>query len=211
MDLGGVDGAGLAARRPLAAALSTAAAEYAAAPYRELRAASASQKAAWAARDESLHAEMRARVPAALEHNGEEAFDAHLVGVQSVLRAWDAPEHVCDAALFHSIYGTEGFQGYSLPLSERKGIVDLVGERAERIAWIFCMVDRFAPREPSSRVAAAAAAATRIVRGSRRRRGRDADHVRGRNLGAALVAAPSETRIPKMVHFRSGGASTRRF
>ena len=122
-------------------ALSTKSA-YASAPYRELRDVPEKQREAWAQRDVGLHAEMRKRVPAALAHNGEESFDDHLVGVQSVLRAWGAPEHITDAALFHSIYGTEGFQGFSLPLSQRKDIADLIGARAERLAWIFCMVDR---------------------------------------------------------------------
>ena len=48
-----------------------------------------------------------------------------------------AEEHLCNAALFHSIYGTEGFQGFSLPLSHR-----VSWPKAERLAWIFCMVDR---------------------------------------------------------------------
>ena len=65
------------------------------------------------------------------------------MGVQSVLRSWGAEEHLTHAALFHSIYGTEGFQGYKLPLSHRKEIADLIGPRAERLAFIFCMVDRF--------------------------------------------------------------------
>ena len=85
---------------------------------------------------------MRKHVPAALKHNGEEAFDNHLVSVQSVLRSWGAPEYMTSAALFHSIYGTEGFQGYALPLHHRSEIADLIGPRAERLAWIFCMVDR---------------------------------------------------------------------
>ena len=122
--------------------LSSATASYAVAPYRDLVGASAAEVEAWAAADVSLHAEMRKRVPAALKHNGEEAFDRHLVGVQSVLRSWGAPVHVTDAALFHSIYGTEGFQGFALPLSERGAIAELIGPRAERLAWIFCMVDR---------------------------------------------------------------------
>ena len=67
---------------------------------------------------------------------------ADLVGVQSVLRSWGAPDHLTNAALFHSIYGTEGFQGYKLPLSHRGEIAELIGPRAERLAWIFCMVDR---------------------------------------------------------------------
>ena len=85
---------------------------------------------------------MREHVPEALAHNGEEAFDHHLVGVQSVLRSWQAPKHLCDAALFHSVYGTEGFQGFKLPLSHRAELVELIGADAEKLAWIFCMVDR---------------------------------------------------------------------
>ena len=133
----------LLSRSSLRCASSASAAEqYAAAPYRLLANSTESQRAAWAERDVVLHAEMRKHVPAALKHNGEEAFDAHLVGVQSVLRSWGAPEYMTNAALFHSIYGTEGFQGYKLPLSHRAEIAALIGPRAERLAWIFCMVDR---------------------------------------------------------------------
>jgi len=116
--------------------------DYAVAPYRSLARASAADRARWAADDLELHAAMRAHVPAALKHNGEEAFDDHLVAVQSVLRAWGAPDHLAKAALFHSIYGTEGFQGYALPLAQRGEIAALVGAEAERLAWIFCVVDR---------------------------------------------------------------------
>ena len=121
--------------------LSSSAA-YASAPYRQLAWASDQQKTAWAAEDTKLHAKMREHVPEALAHNGEEAFDHHLVGVQSVLRSWQAPKHLCDAALFHSVYGTEGFQGFKLPLSHRAELVELIGADAEKLAWIFCMVDR---------------------------------------------------------------------
>ena len=134
-----------------------------------------------------MHARMKEHVPAALEHNGEESFANHLVGVQSVLRSWNASDTLCsaarsrwpcslqqpmrspiapeahplaqgeplrlrgvpldagdalsgawpefadgtasgppgNAALFHSIYGTEGFQGYKLPLSHREEIAEL--------------------------------------------------------------------------------------
>ena len=64
------------------------------------------------------------------------------MGVQSVLRSWGAEEHLTNGALFHSIYGTEGFQGFSLPLSHRTELATLIGPKAERLAWIFCMVDR---------------------------------------------------------------------
>jgi hypothetical protein len=130
-----------AASAPFRRLLSTDVA-YAVTPYRQLVNASEVQRAAWAKADTALHAQMAKYVPAALKHNGEEAFDQHLVGVQSVLRSWGAEEHLCNAALFHSIYGTEGFQGFSLPLSHRAELAELIGARAERLAWIFCMVDR---------------------------------------------------------------------
>ena len=125
-----------------AGARRSSAGAYAVARYRNLDDAPAAARDAWRRSDATLHGEMRKRVPAALKHNGEEAFDDHLVGVQSVLRAWGAPEHVTNAALFHSIYGTEGFQGYALPLDQRGDVAGLIGARAERLAWIFCMVDR---------------------------------------------------------------------
>lgn len=115
---------------------------YAVTPYRDIANATPAQREEWQKADVALHARMAEYVPAALKHNGEEAFDQHLVGVQSVLRSWGAAEHLCSAALFHSIYGTEGFQGFSLPLSHRAELVDLIGPKAERLAWIFCMVDR---------------------------------------------------------------------
>ena len=92
--------------------------------------------------DAALHGYLAASIPEALAHTGAAAFDDHLRGVQSVLRAWGSDEAVQRAGLFHSIYGTEGFQGYKLPFDRRKDIRKLIGERAERLAWIFCVVDR---------------------------------------------------------------------
>lgn len=54
--------------------------------------------------------------------SGSITFDEHLKGVQSVLRCWGSDLALCDAGLFHSIYGTEGFQGYKLPFSRRQDI-----------------------------------------------------------------------------------------
>jgi hypothetical protein len=39
-----------------------------------------------------------------------------------VLRSWGSEQALSDAGLFHSIYGTEGFQGYKLPFSRRADI-----------------------------------------------------------------------------------------
>eukprot|EP00538_Stauroneis_constricta_P013380 CAMPEP_0119551400 /NCGR_PEP_ID=MMETSP1352-20130426/4667_1 /TAXON_ID=265584 /ORGANISM="Stauroneis constricta, Strain CCMP1120" /LENGTH=328 /DNA_ID=CAMNT_0007597451 /DNA_START=48 /DNA_END=1034 /DNA_ORIENTATION=+ len=96
----------------------------------------------WKSFDDRLWSYVDEHVPDVLEHTGSSAFDEHLKGVQAVLRYWKSPTHLQSAGLFHSIYGTEGFQGFSLPLSERSIIQNLIGESAEKLCFWFCMVDR---------------------------------------------------------------------
>ena len=62
----------------------------------------------WKNQDEELWNYVEQQVPAVLDHTGSASFDEHLKGVQAVLRYWNAPEYLCSAGLFHSIYGTEG-------------------------------------------------------------------------------------------------------
>ena len=62
----------------------------------------------WKKQDEELWNYVEQQVPAVLDHTGSASFDEHLKGVQAVLRYWNAPEYLCSAGLFHSIYGTEG-------------------------------------------------------------------------------------------------------
>lgn len=91
---------------------------------------------------EEMHGFLADTIPSALEHTGVRSFDAHLLGVHRILQDWGADEHLQMAGLFHSIYGTEGFQGFCLPWSRRVDIASLTSGRAERLAWIFCVVDR---------------------------------------------------------------------
>jgi hypothetical protein len=77
-----------------------------------------------------------------IPHTGEKGFLAHLVGVYRDLQAWGCPEDVCRAGMFHSIYGTQRFQKFCLPLERRGEVRELIGERAERMAWINCVMDR---------------------------------------------------------------------
>ena len=75
-------------------------------------------------------------------HSGHKGFLAHLIGVFQDLEAWACPRDVCRAGLFHSIYGTELFRRWSLPLERRGDVRDLIGERAEWIAYVNCLMDR---------------------------------------------------------------------
>jgi len=97
----------------------------------------------WAEEDARLWVYVNTHVPSVLDHTGSSAFDDHLKGVQAVLRYWGAPSHLTRAGLFHSIYGTEGFQGFSLPLTERAVVRNLIGQEAEKLCFVFCMADRY--------------------------------------------------------------------
>lgn len=67
---------------------------------------------------------------------------AHAVGVYRDLKSWGCTEEVCDAGMFHSVYGTELFQKFTLPLERRGEVRALIGERAERLAYINCALMR---------------------------------------------------------------------
>jgi hypothetical protein len=66
----------------------------------------------------------------------------HLIAVYRFLEAQGCDEDVCRAGMFHSIYGTEKFQGFTLPLERRPEVRALIGERAERLAYLNCATDR---------------------------------------------------------------------
>lgn len=74
-------------------------------------------------------------------HSGRTLYD-HLKGTYDLLNAWGNPPGVCLGGLFHSIYGTNRFHFQSLQPWERPRLRELIGERAERLAWIFCTVNR---------------------------------------------------------------------
>ncbi|MBT8144865.1 MAG: tetratricopeptide repeat protein [Gammaproteobacteria bacterium] len=67
------------------------------------------------------------------EHN----LISHLDGVRQVLVEWDESESLCDAGLFHSVYGTESFPTSVLPHGLRDRVRALIGDDAERLAWLF--------------------------------------------------------------------------
>ncbi len=46
------------------------------------------------------------------------------------------------AGMFHSIYGTQQFQGFKLALDQRPQVRDLIGERAEQLGYLNCAMDR---------------------------------------------------------------------
>jgi hypothetical protein len=67
---------------------------------------------------------------------------AHLVKLYRDLEERGGSADVCRVGMFHSIYGTERFQGFKLPLERRGDVRALIGERAERLAYLNCAMDR---------------------------------------------------------------------
>ena len=76
-----------------------------------------------------------------VEHSGK-TFLGHLIGVHRDLKSWGCDHEVCRAGMFHSIYGTEPFQKFKIPLEQRGEMQELIGERAERLAYLNCAMTR---------------------------------------------------------------------
>jgi hypothetical protein len=74
--------------------------------------------------------------------HSNKTYLAHLIGVYRDLEEWGCSEDVARAGMFHSIYGTELFQGFKLPLELRTEVRALIGERAERLGYLNCAMDR---------------------------------------------------------------------
>ncbi len=72
----------------------------------------------------------------------QKTYMGHLTNVYRYMKNLGCTEELCQAGLFHSVYGTERFQGFTLPLERRGEVRDLIGERAERLAYLNCAMDR---------------------------------------------------------------------
>lgn len=66
------------------------------------------------------------------EHAGHPLLEQP-TNTRQLLADWGNRVDVCDAGLFHSVYGTESF----LPPDLRPQVVELIGTDAERVAWLF--------------------------------------------------------------------------
>jgi len=72
----------------------------------------------------------------------EKTYLAHAIGVYNDLKKWGCDEELASVGVLHSIYGTELFQRFTLPLERRAEVRELIGERAEWIAYLNCAMDR---------------------------------------------------------------------
>jgi len=71
-----------------------------------------------------------------INHTDARLID-HLVGTYEIVKRWGCSEHLCAAALCHSIYGTESFSKNPATLENRKYLKETIGEKAERLTYLF--------------------------------------------------------------------------
>jgi hypothetical protein len=104
---------------------------------------------------DSIKAELRRRRTQLVRH-GTQSLEEHLFNTFHILTAWHQPPRVQYAGLIHSVYSTDAFTHQTFKVTEREQVRALVGTEAERLAHLFCTIDR---RELMSKVAASAGAA----------------------------------------------------
>lgn len=73
------------------------------------------------------------------EHSGRTLLE-HLIGTYKILDEGFAPLHVCDAGLFHSVYGTAYFKPKTISLDNRDIVKNIIGEDAENLVFMFCSI-----------------------------------------------------------------------
>ncbi|WP_299774722.1 DUF6817 domain-containing protein [uncultured Pseudoteredinibacter sp.] len=66
----------------------------------------------------------------------------HLKGTQTLLQSWGANQTLCEAGLFHACYGTDGFDEAILQLEQRHKVVQVIGEPAESLLYLYGACDR---------------------------------------------------------------------
>jgi hypothetical protein len=75
------------------------------------------------------------------DHSGRTLLD-HLIGTSEKLKEMGAPQYLQDAGLFHSVYGTVYFMPDDGLVEDRQVVKDLIGDKAEEIAYYFCILDK---------------------------------------------------------------------
>jgi hypothetical protein len=76
-----------------------------------------------------------------IEHSNESLLD-HLLETRGVLESWGARRELCDAGLFHSVYGTQFLGDELIGTDRRPELRALIGEDAEAVAYLWHGIKR---------------------------------------------------------------------
>lgn len=74
--------------------------------------------------------------------HSKHGYLAHAIGLYNDLKKWALGEDFARAGLFHSIYGTQIFQGFTLPVDRRDEVREMIGEYWERLCYLNCFMLR---------------------------------------------------------------------
>lgn len=74
-------------------------------------------------------------------------LESHLLGTYELLVEWDNPGYLCDAGLYHAVYGTQpmkklGILHKEYSPSDRPKIREIIGADSERLAYLYGACDR---------------------------------------------------------------------
>lgn len=74
-------------------------------------------------------------------------LESHLLGTYGLLMDWGCPGYVCDAGLYHAVYGTQPLKRLGIPHkeyspSDRPGIRGIIGNESERLVYLYGACDR---------------------------------------------------------------------
>lgn len=99
----------------------------------------------FAAKNQKLSALKELGVGEFAHLNGK--LEAHLLGTYALLLEWENPEYVCDAGLYHAVYGTQPMERLGIPHndfspSDRPEIRAIIGEEAEHLVYLYGACDR---------------------------------------------------------------------
>jgi aspartate beta-hydroxylase len=91
---------------------------------------------------ESVIAFLEHEGAAGLRHAHGRTLLDHLVETYAILQRWNQPVWLQHAGLIHSVYGTDAYGQRLLASSRRGELSALVGEQAERLAYLFGVTPR---------------------------------------------------------------------
>jgi hypothetical protein len=66
----------------------------------------------------------------------------HFQGTYELLKSWKQSEDLCLAGLYHSVYLTQFFISNDPNADNRSIIRNLLGSEAERLVYLYCVIDR---------------------------------------------------------------------
>jgi len=90
---------------------------------------------------ESVVQWLREQGAEAITHPGGSLLE-HLARVHCRLSAWGLDRDICLAGLCHATYGTDGFAASLLTTRARHILVELIGQRAESLVYLYGSCDR---------------------------------------------------------------------